>query len=208
VLGFLSLQEPFEPSSFFVVSRIQADDAGFEVDVPPLDLQHLARDVLAASVTARIAVYGPVRTVVWQGSAGDRRPYADQRALCCLGDRANERLCAVVMSGRSGVRARQEIAPYVTAAQSSRSGTGPSRCRSARRAWLGRPTGPARLSASCSCANVPAAMANAGVTASCATFMSPSQHPHGTSNTPRFTASHVSSTRCDRGASPSSSRQA
>jgi hypothetical protein len=22
-------------------------------------------------------VYGPVRTVVWQGSAGDRRPYAD-----------------------------------------------------------------------------------------------------------------------------------
>ena len=26
----------------------------------------------------RTAVYGPVRTVVWQGSAGDRRPYADQ----------------------------------------------------------------------------------------------------------------------------------
>jgi len=24
-------------------------------------------------------VYGPVRTVVWQGSAGDRRPYADHR---------------------------------------------------------------------------------------------------------------------------------
>jgi hypothetical protein len=24
-------------------------------------------------------VYGPVRTVVWQGSVGDRRPYADQR---------------------------------------------------------------------------------------------------------------------------------
>jgi hypothetical protein len=23
-------------------------------------------------------VYGPVRTVVWQGSAGDRRPYADR----------------------------------------------------------------------------------------------------------------------------------
>jgi len=23
-------------------------------------------------------VYGPVRTVVWQGSAGNRRPYADQ----------------------------------------------------------------------------------------------------------------------------------
>jgi len=26
-------------------------------------------------------VYGPVRTVVWQGSAGDRRPYADQVGL-------------------------------------------------------------------------------------------------------------------------------
>jgi hypothetical protein len=25
-------------------------------------------------------VYGPVRTVVWQGPAGDRRPYADQTA--------------------------------------------------------------------------------------------------------------------------------
>ncbi len=34
-----------------------------------------------ASVTARTAVYGPVRTVVWQGSAGDRRPYADQYEL-------------------------------------------------------------------------------------------------------------------------------
>ena len=29
------------------------------------------------SLTSRTAVYGPVRTVVWQGSAGDRRPYAD-----------------------------------------------------------------------------------------------------------------------------------
>ena len=29
---------------------------------------------------ARTAVYGPVRTVVWQGSAGNRRPYADQVA--------------------------------------------------------------------------------------------------------------------------------
>ena len=26
----------------------------------------------------RTAVYGPVRTVVWQGSARDRGPYADQ----------------------------------------------------------------------------------------------------------------------------------
>jgi hypothetical protein len=33
------------------------------------------------SVTSRTAVYGPVRTVVWQGSAGDCRPYADQVGL-------------------------------------------------------------------------------------------------------------------------------
>jgi hypothetical protein len=26
-------------------------------------------------------VYGPVRTVVWQGSAGDRGPYADQISI-------------------------------------------------------------------------------------------------------------------------------
>src|ERR1039458_3341441 len=36
---------------------------------------------------SRPAVYGPVRTVVWQGSAGDRRPYADHwrsvRGLLC-----------------------------------------------------------------------------------------------------------------------------
>jgi hypothetical protein len=29
----------------------------------------------------RTAVYGPVRTVVWQGSVGDRGPYADQIGL-------------------------------------------------------------------------------------------------------------------------------
>jgi hypothetical protein len=34
------------------------------------------RELLAK--TSRTAVYGPVRTVVWQGSAGDCRPYADQ----------------------------------------------------------------------------------------------------------------------------------
>ena len=33
------------------------------------------------SLTSRTAVYGPVRTVVWQGSAGDCRPYADQTPL-------------------------------------------------------------------------------------------------------------------------------
>ena len=36
-------------------------------------------------VTTRTAVYGPVRTVVWQGSVGDRRPYADH--WVCLGAR-------------------------------------------------------------------------------------------------------------------------
>src|SRR5450755_3054732 len=32
----------------------------------------------ATSLTSRTAVYGPVRTVVWQGAAGNCRPYADQ----------------------------------------------------------------------------------------------------------------------------------
>jgi hypothetical protein len=38
-------------------------------------------------VTSRTAVYGPVRTVVWQGSVGNRCPYADQ---VCLSDSANQ----------------------------------------------------------------------------------------------------------------------
>lgn len=36
------------------------------------------------SLTSRTAVYGPVRTVVWQGSAGDCRPYADQVGVALL----------------------------------------------------------------------------------------------------------------------------
>src|ERR1019366_8368105 len=40
----------------------------------------IVRELLAKP--SRTAVYGPVRTVVWQGSAGDRRPYADQLAVC------------------------------------------------------------------------------------------------------------------------------
>jgi hypothetical protein len=36
------------------------------------------RMMKSISLTSRTAVYGPVRTVVWQGSAGDCRPYADQ----------------------------------------------------------------------------------------------------------------------------------
>jgi hypothetical protein len=31
-------------------------------------------------------VYGPVRTVVWQGSAGNRCPYADQTGLSATGN--------------------------------------------------------------------------------------------------------------------------
>jgi hypothetical protein len=41
----------------------------------------------SSSVTSRTAVYGPVRTVVWQGSVGDHRPYADLVALSRRGCR-------------------------------------------------------------------------------------------------------------------------
>jgi Rhodopirellula transposase DDE domain len=44
----------------------------------PSVFRHCLRTV---SVTNRTAVYGPVRTVVWQGSAGNRCPYADQFVL-------------------------------------------------------------------------------------------------------------------------------
>ena len=43
-------------------------------------------------------MYGPVRTVVWQGSADDRRPYADQ-----VGNPENENLAhtfPIIASGR------------------------------------------------------------------------------------------------------------
>ena len=42
------------------------------------DYLHCSR---TTSLTSRTAVYGPVRTVVWQGSAGDCRPYADHVGL-------------------------------------------------------------------------------------------------------------------------------
>ena len=45
----------------------------------------------------RTAVYGPVRTVVWQGSAGNRRPYADQCRVIPL----VRILCGVVSRTRS-----------------------------------------------------------------------------------------------------------
>ena len=31
-------------------------------------------------------MYGPVRTVVWQGSVGDRRPYANPIAITLIED--------------------------------------------------------------------------------------------------------------------------
>ena len=36
-------------------------------------------------------MYGPVCTVVWQGSAGDRRPYADQVAFSYITNRLENR---------------------------------------------------------------------------------------------------------------------
>ena len=39
-------------------------------------------------------MYGPVRTVVWQGSVGDRRPYADQHISKLRPDRGFPRCYA------------------------------------------------------------------------------------------------------------------
>src|ERR1039458_10623936 len=50
----------------------------------------------------RPAVYGPVRTVVWQGSAGDRRPYADQSVLS-VAIRANGVRTGYFGFGRAGL---------------------------------------------------------------------------------------------------------
>jgi hypothetical protein len=46
--------------------------------MPILNRSVFLRWLRSNSVTSRTAVYGPVRTVVWQGSAGNRCPYADQ----------------------------------------------------------------------------------------------------------------------------------
>jgi hypothetical protein len=47
-------------------------------------------------------VYGPVRTVVWQGSAGDRRPYADQTAFSEI-DPINAEGFTVMISATEGL---------------------------------------------------------------------------------------------------------
>jgi RNA-directed DNA polymerase len=55
------------------------------------------------SVTSRTAVYGPVRTVVWQGSAGDCRPYADQvgkrHEICQIRSQSQDSLALRRLSG-------------------------------------------------------------------------------------------------------------
>ena len=59
-----------------------------------------------ASATARIAVYRPVRTVVWQGSVGDRRPYADLtgKAEVIPGQKSASGTCAENTSNARGSR--------------------------------------------------------------------------------------------------------
>ncbi len=52
-------------------------------------------------VTSRTAVYGPVCTVVWQGSAGDRRPYADQCEIS--GAQVHKSDVSIRAAQRSGV---------------------------------------------------------------------------------------------------------
>ena len=44
------------------------------------------------SATSRTAVYGLVRAVVWQGAAGDRRPYADLSPVPLIGNVQKARL--------------------------------------------------------------------------------------------------------------------
>src|SRR3954447_26473927 len=70
------------------------------------DFRHWSRQV---SATDRIAVYGPVCTVVWQGSVGDCCPYADQ-----VGIPENELLkpSRVYRSDGSQLKSRL-ISPYL-----------------------------------------------------------------------------------------------
>ena len=69
------------------------------------DFRHCLR---SADVTNRTTVYGPVRTVVWQGSAGDRRPYADQTAFREVAEAAQ---CPNRSGSRRGTAHQKRIAP-------------------------------------------------------------------------------------------------
>ena len=64
---------------------------------PKAPLAPFASRGLLAQLT-RTAVYGPVRTVVWQGSAGDRHPYADR------GGAEAFRVKKMIASGAMGAR--------------------------------------------------------------------------------------------------------
>ena len=61
----------------------------------------------------RTAVYGPVRTVVWQGSAGDRRPYADQVKISVAIAGASDLLYRDPLDELLKVGVRQAVAPPV-----------------------------------------------------------------------------------------------
>src|SRR6202012_4358090 len=50
--------------------------------MPPSNRVVFLRLSRSNGLTSRTAVYGPVRTVVWQGAGGDRRPHADHTAKC------------------------------------------------------------------------------------------------------------------------------
>jgi len=57
-------------------------------------------------------VYGPVRTVVWQGSAGNRRPYADLPAKGAnfrIADNP-DRILSLDFSGLGVLRASAQVA--------------------------------------------------------------------------------------------------
>jgi hypothetical protein len=54
--------------------------------------------------TSRTAVYGPVRTVVWEGSAGDRRPYPDQGDFAWRGRETSSRTSLKIFGIRAAYR--------------------------------------------------------------------------------------------------------
>ena len=53
-------------------------------------------------------MYGPVRTVVWQGSVGDRRPYADQVGL---EETSRHRVLFALISAKPVSGPRQNLFP-------------------------------------------------------------------------------------------------
>src|SRR5882724_8133481 len=61
---------------------------------PRWDFRHCSR---VGSITNRTAVYGSVRTVVWEGRRSDPSPYPDQECCHCL------RITMVMKMGQIGV---------------------------------------------------------------------------------------------------------